>query len=160
MWIIILINRGVNKVALREIRILGDEILRKKSREVKKIDDKVLELIQDMKDTMIKYDGVGIAAPQVGVLKRIVVVMNGKKIVTLINPVILSREGEEVDVEGCLSVKKRTVSVKRPSKITVEALNEKGEKISFVAEHYYAREICHEVDHLDGILIVDREECN
>ena len=146
-------------MALREIRVLGDDILRKKSREVKEIDDKVLELIQDMKDTMIEYDGVGIAAPQVGVLKRIVIVMNGKKIVTLINPVILSCEGEEIDVEGCLSVKKRTVSVKRPSKITVEALNEKGEKISFVAEHYYAREICHEVDHLDGILIVDREEC-
>lgn len=146
-------------MALREIRILGDDILRKKSRDVKVIDDKVLELIEDMKETMIKYDGVGIAAPQVGVLKRIVIVMNGNKIVTLINPVILSKEGEEIDVEGCLSVKKRTVSVRRPSKIRVEALNEKGEKISFVAEHYYAREICHEVDHLDGILIVDREEC-
>lgn len=146
-------------MALREIRILGDEILRKKSREVKIVDEKVLELIEDMKETMIKYDGVGIAAPQVGVLKRIIVVMNGKKIVPLINPVIVSREGEEVDTEGCLSVKKKTVTVKRPSKIKVEAMNEKGEKISFVAEHYYAREICHEVDHLDGILIVDREEC-
>jgi len=146
-------------LALREIRILGDDILRKKSREVKEIDDKILELVQDMKDTMIEFDGVGIAAPQVGVLKRIVIVMKGSKIVTLINPVIVGREGEEVDVEGCLSVKKRTVSVKRPSKIVVEALNEKGEKISFVAEHFYAREICHEVDHLDGILIVDREEC-
>ena len=146
-------------MALREIRVLGYDILRKKSRDVKEIDDKVLELIEDMKETMLKYDGVGIAAPQVGVLKRIVIVMNGKKIVTLINPVILNSEGEEYDVEGCLSVKKKTVEVKRPSKITVEALNEKGEKISFVAEHYYAREICHEVDHLDGILIVDREEC-
>lgn len=146
-------------MALREIRILGDDILRKKSRPVKEIDNKVLELIEDMKETMLKFDGVGIAAPQVGVLKRIVIVMEGKKIVTLINPVITKREGEEVDVEGCLSVKKRTVSVKRPSKIEVEALNEKGEKISFTAEHYYAREICHEVDHLDGILIVDREEC-
>ena len=146
-------------MALREIRILGDDILRKKSREVKEIDEKVLELIQDMKETMVKYDGVGIAAPQVGVLKRIVIVMNGKKVVTLINPVIVSREGEEIDIEGCLSVKKRTVAVKRPTKIEVEALNEKGEKISFIAENYYAREICHEVDHLDGILIVDREEC-
>ena len=85
-------------MALREIRILGDEILRKKSREVTKIDDKILELIKDMKDTMIEYDGVGIAAPQVGVLKRIVVVLNGKKMVTLINPVISEREGEEIDV--------------------------------------------------------------
>lgn len=146
-------------MALREIRILGDEILRKKSRKVSEIDDKILELIEDMKDTMIKYDGVGIAAPQVGVLKRIVVVMEGKKMVTLINPVIVSREGEEVDVEGCLSVKKRTVKVKRPKKIEVEALNEKGEEIKFTAENFYAREICHELDHLDGILIVDREEC-
>ena len=96
---------------------------------------------------MIEYDGVGIAAPQVGILKRIIIVMNGKEIVPLINPVIVSQEGE------------KTVSIKRPSKIVVEALNEKGEKISFTAEHYYAREICHEVDHLDGILIVDREEC-
>ena len=146
-------------MALREIRILGDEILRKKSRPVKEIDEKILELIKDMKDTMIKYDGVGIAAPQVGVLKRIVIVMNGKKIVTLINPKIVEKEGEAVEVEGCLSVKKRYVSVKRPTKIKVEALNEEGEPISFVAENYYAREICHEVDHLDGILIVDREEC-
>ncbi len=156
-YVILLIE--VEKLALREIRMLGDEILRKKSREVKEVDTKVLELIEDMKDTMVKFDGVGIAAPQVGVLKRIVVVMNGKKIVPLINPVITKSEGEELDTEGCLSVKKRTVVVKRPSKITVEALNEKGEKISFEAEHYYAREICHEVDHLDGILIVDREEC-
>ncbi len=146
-------------MALREIRILGDEILRKKSRVVKEVDDKVIELIKDMKDTMIEYDGVGIAAPQVGVLKRIVVVLNGKKMVTLINPVISEREGEEVDVEGCLSVKKRTVSVKRPTKIKVDALDENGNEISFIAENYYAREICHEVDHLDGILIVDREEC-
>jgi peptide deformylase len=147
------------KLALREIRILGDDILRKKSRIVKEVDEKVLELIEDMKETMIENDGVGIAAPQVGILKRIVIVMNGKEIVPLINPVIVSQEGEEVDVEGCLSVKKQTVTIKRPSKIVVEALNEKGEKISFTAEHYYAREICHEVDHLDGILIVDREEC-
>lgn len=146
-------------MALREIRVLGDEILRKKSRNVEKIDDKILELVKDMKDTMIEFDGVGIAAPQVGVLKRIVIVMNGKKIVTLINPVIVEKDGEALDVEGCLSVKKRTVLVKRPTKIKVEALDESGNEISFIAENYYAREICHEVDHLDGILIVDREEC-
>lgn len=146
-------------MALREIRILGDDILRKKSRKVDVIDDKIKELIQDMKETMMANDGVGIAAPQVGVLKRIVVVMNGKKVVTLINPVILSREGEAFDTEGCLSVRKRTVLVKRPTKIEVEALDENGEPIKFIAENYYAREICHEVDHLDGILIVDREEC-
>lgn len=146
-------------MALREIRILGDEILRKKCKKVEKIDDKILELIQDMKDTMFENDGVGIAAPQVGVLKRIVVVLHGKKPVVLINPVITSKEGRAVDAEGCLSVKKRIVNVARPTKITVEALNENGEEISFEARDFYAREICHELDHLDGILIVDREEC-
>ena len=101
-------------MALREIRILGDDILRKKSREVTKIDEKILELIKDMKDTMIEYDGVGIAAPQVGVLKRIVIVMNGKKIVTLINPKIVEKEGEAIDVEGCLQA------------VFVEQLNQSG----------------------------------
>lgn len=144
-------------MALREIRILGDEILRKKAKEVKVIDSKILELIKDMADTMVEFDGVGIAAPQVGVLKRIVLVMNGKEIITLINPVIVEKSGSEIDTEGCLSVKKRTVKVVRPSKIKVKATNEKGEKIVIEAEHYFAREICHEVDHLDGILIVDRE---
>ena len=146
-------------MALREIRILGDEILRKKCRKVEKIDEKILELIQDMKDTMFANDGVGIAAPQVGVLKRIVVVLHGKTPVVLINPVITSKEGRAVDQEGCLSVKKRIVDVARPTKITVEALDENGEEISFEAKDFYAREICHELDHLDGILIVDREEC-
>ena len=147
-------------MAIRNLRYEGDEILSKRAKEIDVIDDKIKQLAQDMIETMHKWDGVGLAGPQVGVLKRIVIVMKGRKIVTLINPVILSREGEEIDVEGCLSVKKKTVAVKRPTKITVEALNEKGEKILFEAEHYYAREICHEVDHLDGILIVDREECN
>jgi len=146
-------------VALREIRILGDEILRKKCRKVEKIDEKILDLIQDMMDTMFENDGVGIAAPQVGVLKRIVVVLKGKTPVVLINPVITEKEGRAVDSEGCLSVRKRIVNVARPTRIKVEALNEKGEEISFVAKDFYAREICHEVDHLDGILIVDREEC-
>lgn len=146
-------------MALREIRILGDEILRKKSKDVVKIDEKILELITDMKETMIEFDGVGIAAPQVGVLKRIIVVMDGKKVIALINPVIYEKEGEAIDSEGCLSVKKRTVMVKRPTRIKVKALNEAGERVCFTAENYYAREICHEVDHLDGILIVDREEC-
>jgi len=146
-------------VALREIRILGDEILRKKCRKVEKIDEKILDLIQDMMDTMFENDGVGIAAPQVGVLKRIVVVLKGKTPVVLINPVITEKEGRAVDSEGCLSVRKRIVNVARPTRIKVEALNEKGEEISFEAKDFYAREICHELDHLDGILIVDREEC-
>lgn len=144
-------------MALREIRVLGDEILRKKSREVKLIDRKIKELMDDMAETMIEYDGVGIAAPQVGVLKRIIVVLNGKEVVKLINPVILEKEGSVIDSEGCLSVQKKTVKVERPKKIVVKALNEDGEEITFSAENYFARIICHETDHLDGILIVDKE---
>ena len=112
--------------------------------------------------------GVGIAAPQIGISKKMFCIATFDEKgdfhnYCVINPKIISHSEELIAAEageGCLSVKKRSVEVKRPSKITVEALNEKGEKITFTAEHFYAREICHEVDHLDGILIVDREECN
>lgn len=144
-------------MALREIRILGDEILRKKSKEVKHIDKKIKELLDDMTETMLEYDGVGLAAPQIGILKRIIVVLNGKEIIKLINPVIIEEEGSVIDSEGCLSVQKKTVKVERPKKITVKALNEDGEKIVFSAENFLGRVICHEIDHLDGILIVDKE---
>lgn len=144
-------------MALREIRFLGDDILRKKSREVTVVDDKIRELLDDMVETMIKNNGVGLAAPQIGILKRIIVVMFDDKIIKLVNPVIVHSEGEAADYEGCLSVKKKNVKVKRPTKVVVEALNEKGEKITFTAEGFFARIVCHETDHLDGILIVDKE---
>ena len=144
-------------MAIRNIRKEGDEILKKKSREVEIIDDKIKELIEDMVETMHKYDGVGLAAVQVGILKRIIVVMKSEKeILKLVNPEILEQEGEAIDLEGCLSVKKKNVKVLRPTKIKVKALNENGEEITFIAEDFFARVICHEVDHLNGILIVDK----
>lgn len=145
-------------MALREIRILGDEILRKTSREVEVVDERIKELIEDMKETMIASEGVGLAAPQIGILKRIVIVMDGKKIIALVNPKIIEKEGSCLDYEGCLSVKKKTVKVARPEKVKVQALDENGNAIEFVAEGFFARVISHELDHLDGILIVDKAE--
>lgn len=145
-------------MALREIRILGDEILRKTSREVEVVDERIKELIEDMKETMIASEGVGLAAPQIGILKRIVIVMDGKKIIALVNPKIIEKEGSCIDYEGCLSVKKKTVKVARPEKVKVQALDENGNAIEFVAEGFFARVISHELDHLDGILIVDKAE--
>ncbi len=145
-------------MALREIRILGDELLRKKSREVTEINDKIRETLSDMQETRLKNDEVGIAAPQIGILKRMIVVMKTEKeILKLINPEIVEMSGEAVDYEGCLSVKKKSVKVKRPTKIKVRAQDEYGNKLEFVAEDFFARVICHEVDHLEGILIVDKE---
>jgi len=145
-------------VALREIRILGDDLLRKKSREVDVIDDRIKELVKDMIETMVESEGVGLAAPQIGILKRIVIVMDGKKIIPLINPKIIEQEGKCIDYEGCLSVKNKNVKVSRPEKIRVQALDVDGNELDFVAEGFFARVICHETDHLDGILIVDKAE--
>ena len=143
-------------MALREIRILGDDLLRKKSREVEVVDDRIKELINDMIETMVKSEGVGLAAPQIGILKRIVIVMDGDRIIPLVNPKIIESSGEAVDSEGCLSVKKQTVKVKRPTMVKVQALDKDGKEIEFVAKDFFARVICHELDHLDGILIVDK----
>ena len=145
-------------MALREIRILGDDLLRKTSREVEVVDERIKELIKDMIETMVKSEGVGLAAPQIGILKRIVIVMDGDKIIPLVNPKIIEHSGEAVDYEGCLSVKKQTVKVKRPTMVKVQALDENGNEIEFVAKDFFARVICHELDHLDGILIVDKAE--
>lgn len=145
-------------MALREIRLLGDDLLRKKSREVECVDDRIKELIRDMIETMVKFEGVGIAAPQVGVLKRIVIVMDGEKIIPLVNPKIVESSGESVDYEGCLSVKKKSVKVKRPNRIKVQALDQDGKEIEFIAKDFFARVVCHELDHLDGVLIVDKAE--
>lgn len=146
-------------MALRELRIDGDPILRKKSREVEKITDRIRFTLDDMLETMYHTDGVGLAGPQIGVLRRIVVVddreEDGPGPLKMINPVILNREGSCLDIEGCLSVPNRTGMVERPESLTVEYLDENGEEKSIEAEGLLARIICHEVDHLDGILYVD-----
>lgn len=148
-------------MAIRNIRQEGDEILKKKSREVEVIDEKTKELINDMVETMHKYDGVGLAAVQVGILKRIIVIdIYDEKtpIVKLINPVILKQKGEREVEEGCLSFPNEFAKVKRPVEVVVEGLNENGEKVKIKAVELLAQALCHEIDHLNGITFVDRME--
>lgn len=143
-------------MALRNIRVEGDEILRKRSREISEINDRVLTLIQDMKDTMYHAEGVGLAAPQIGILKRIVVIDVGNGPIVLINPEILNVQGSQIDLEGCLSVPGVQGKVERPQKVTVKALNEKGEMFELEGEGLLARAFCHEIDHLNGKLFIDK----
>ncbi|MCD6220918.1 peptide deformylase [bacterium] len=142
---------------MRRIRKYGEGVLRKKSREVKNIDDKLIKLIESMKKTMIYYKGVGLAAVQIGILKRVFVALNleTNKIITVINPEIVDRNGEEIDMEGCLSFPEIYFSIKRPKKITVKGINEKGEEIIVEGRNLLARCFSHEIDHLNGILIID-----
>lgn len=145
-------------MAIRNIRQEGDEILKKKSREVEVIDDKVRELIEDMVETMHKYEGVGLAAVQVGILKRIIVIdIYDEKtpIVKLINPKIVKQKGEREVEEGCLSFPNKFAKVKRPVEVVVEGLNEKGEKVKIKATELLAQALCHEINHLDGVTFVD-----
>ncbi len=145
-------------MAIRNIRTLGDEILRKKSRPVEVIDDKILTLLDDMREMVETNNAYGIAAPQVGILKRLVVLRSSDdEYIELINPVITEQSGEAVDREGCLSVPDRVGYVKRPNKVKVTALNRHGETCEYTARGYLARVFCHEIDHLDGILYIDKE---
>ncbi|MDD6795084.1 MAG: peptide deformylase [Clostridiaceae bacterium] len=144
-------------MAIRNIRIDGDEILRKKCRKVEKIDDRLLTLIQDMVETMYDADGVGLAAPQVGILKRLFVidVYDGEGIRVFINPEILETKGKQDGEEGCLSVPGVSEEVVRPNYVKVKATNEKGEEFILEGEELLARAICHENDHLNGVLFTD-----
>lgn len=143
-------------MAIRNILKDGDEILRKKSREVTEINDNILILLDDMADTMYKANGAGLAAPQVGVLRRVVVIDIGEGLVELINPVIKEQTGQQTTIEGCLSIPGIWGEVERPARVVVEALNRKGEKITIESEGFMAQAVCHEVDHLDGILFTDK----
>lgn len=143
-------------MALRNIRKLGDELLRKRSREVDGVNQRILTLLDDMVETMNSADGVGLAAPQVGILKRVVVIDVGEGVIKLINPEIIEAEGSQYDVEGCLSVPGEQGEVERPNKVKVKGLNENGEEITIQGEGLLARALCHEIDHLDGILFVDK----
>lgn len=145
-------------MALREIRLDTDPILRKRSREIDQINDNIKTLIEDMYETMYKAEGVGLAAPQVGVLRRLVVVdtrEEGEKY-TMINPEIISDEGENLGLEGCLSIPGYQGQVERPEKISVSYLDEEGQARTLEAEDFLARAICHEIDHLNGVLYTDR----
>ncbi len=143
-------------MALRQVRYDGDEILRKKCKEVKVMSDRTLTLIEDMFDTMYESGGVGLAAPQVGILKRIVVIdVEDENQYVMINPEIIERDGEQTGDEGCLSLPGKVATVTRPNHVICRCLNEKMEEIQIEGEGLLARAICHEVDHLDGILYKD-----
>lgn len=145
-------------MAIRNLRYEGDEILKKRAREIEVIDDKIKELAKDMMETMHKWDGLGLAGPQVGVLKRIIVIdlyEEGTQF-TLINPVIVKEKGtQEVD-EGCLSFPNKYGKVDRPKEITVEALDIDGKKVKLKAKDLLAQALSHEIDHLNGILFTEK----
>lgn len=145
-------------MAIRNIRQSGDEILKKHSKEIEVIDDKIKELAQDMLDTMHKYDGLGLAAVQVGILKRVIVIdlyEEGMQFV-LINPVIVSEKGEQVVEEGCLSFPNKFGKVTRYKEVTVEALDLEGNKVKLTGKDLLAQALQHEIDHLDGELFIDK----
>lgn len=144
-------------MAIREIRKDGDEILRKKSREVEKIDDRIIELLDDMVETMHFANGVGLSAVQVGILKRVVVIdlYDGNKPLKLINPRIIKQKGKQEVEEGCLSFPNQFGKVVRPMEITVKALDENGKEITIKGKELLAQALAHEIDHLDGNLFVD-----
>ena len=141
---------------VRKILELGDETLRKTCKPMKTYDLRLWLLLRDMAETMYKAEGVGLAAPQVGILRRIAVIDVGDGLVELINPEIISAEGAEVGAEGCLRVPGRRGTVERPTKVVVRALDRKGRQIEFTAEGFFARAVCHELDHLDGVVYVDK----
>lgn len=143
-------------MAIREIRKKGDEILRKICKPVTEVNKKVKELLDDMLDTMYEADGVGLAAPQVGILKRIVVIDVGDGPVVLINPEKLEESGEQLHAEGCLSIPGIYGEVKRPERVLVKALDRDGKEQRIEATGMLAIAMCHEIDHLDGILFEDR----
>jgi peptide deformylase len=133
-----------------------DDVLRKKSKPVEKIDKRILELLDDMAETMRHADGVGLAAPQVGILRRVVVIDVGEGLIELINPEIIETSGQQRGAEGCLSIPGVRGEVIRPEKVRVKALNRKGEQIEITGTGLLARALCHEIDHLDGVLFIDK----
>ena len=142
-------------MAKRNIVKIGDEILRKICRTQLTFDDRLHQILDDMAETMYDADGVGLAAPQVGILRRYCIVDVGDGLVELINPVIVETEGEQIGNEGCLSVPGRSEIVKRPFKVTVRAQNRFGENFTITGEGLKARAFCHEIDHLNGTLYID-----
>ena len=143
-------------MAIRNVVKIGEENLRKKSKPVKDFDEGLWELLDDMKETMFHCDGMGLAAPQVGVLRRVVVMEVNNAFYELVNPAIIKTKGKDVEEEGCLSVGKFRGRVERPMTVTVKAQDRFGYEFTLTGEKWLARCICHEVDHLDGVLFVDK----
>lgn len=151
-------EKGLNNMAIRNLRYKDDEILRKKSREVEEVTEKIKILAEDMIDTMHKYNGVGLAAVQVGILKRVIVIDlyddNGP--IIMINPVITKTKGEQEVEEGCLSFPNEFAKVVRPAELWAEYLDENGKKKKIKAKELLAQAIAHEVDHLNGVVFTDK----
>ncbi len=145
-------------MAIRKIFMDGEEVLRKKSREVTVFDDKLKALLDDLKDTMRKADGVGLAAPQVGILRRVAVIEVDDLYLEMINPQIIATEGEQISEEACLSVdSEKNCLIARPNKVTVKAYDRDGKLYEKTVEELAARAVCHELDHLDGVLFYTRK---
>ena len=145
-------------MAIRNIVKLGDDVLRKVCRTQMTFDVKLATTLDDMAETMYKAEGVGLAAPQIGILRRYCIVDVGDGIIELVNPVIESMSGEQTGEEGCLSIPNRYESVTRPMTVTVRAQDRKGNSFTITAEGFKARALCHEIDHLDGILYIDKTD--
>lgn len=143
-------------MAIRQLRFEGDPVLRKISRKIEKIDDKILILLDDMVETMYKEEGVGLAAPQIGILKRAIVIDIGEGPIKLLNPEIIAQEGCEIDLEGCLSVPDKSGKVKRPKSVKVKYIDINGDEKIIDGSDLLARALCHEIDHLDGVLYIDK----
>ena len=143
-------------MALRRIRLSDDPILRKKSREITNITNRIKILLEDMIDTMNEEEGIGLAAPQVGVLRRAIVIDVGEGPIEFINPEIIETEGEAIEVEGCLSVPGRSGTVERPEWVKIKYLDIDGNEKTLEGTGLMARAICHEIDHLEGILYIDK----
>ena len=143
-------------MAIRNIVQVGDDVLRQKCETVEAFDEKLWALLDDMKDTVKKEKGAGLAAPQVGVLRRVVVVDVDEGYFEFINPVILQQKGEQNGWEGCLSVRGKSGIVSRPMKVKISFFDRNGDKYLLQAKGFFARAICHELDHLDGVLYIDK----
>ncbi len=143
-------------MAIRSVVQVGDEVLRQKCFPVEVFDEKLWALLDDMKDTVKKEEGAGLAAPQVGILRRAVVVDVEEGFFEFINPEIIAQSGEQNGWEGCLSVRGKQGVVSRPMKVTLRYYDRQGEKHILKAKGFFARAICHELDHLDGVLYIDR----
>ena len=143
-------------MAIRNVVQVGDDVLRQKCFPVEEFDEKLWKLLDDMKETVKKEEGAGLAAPQVGVLRRLAVVDVDEGYFELINPVIVSQKGEQSGWEGCLSVRGKSGIVSRPMKVVVVYQDRNGEKQTIKAKGFFARAICHELDHLDGVLYIDK----
>ncbi len=143
---------------IRKIVLEGEPVLRKISKPVKAFDEKLWSLLDDMRDTMRRENGVGIASPQVGILRRCFIVEINGMYIECVNPEIINTSGEVIDIEGCLSIPHKTGRVKRPEAVTIKAYDRYGNEFVLTAHDYTARALCHEYDHLNGVLYIDKME--